>query len=80
MNADAESFYWSEWASPQSAISHKFIWYKIIERHDNLSRYCVLATKWIMMEIPPSIEKAEDSGSLRTAWNSDRLRLLCEFV
>ncbi|HAG71889.1 MAG TPA: hypothetical protein DCL66_06760 [Gammaproteobacteria bacterium] len=48
--------------------------------HDNLSRYCVLATKWIMMEIPLSIEKAEDSGSLRTAWNGDRLRLLCEFV
>ena len=76
MNADAESFYWSEWATPQSAISHKFVWHKIIERDDNLSRYPVLATKWIMMEIPLAIEKAEDSSLLRTAWNGDSLRLL----
>ena len=71
-----EKFYWENWASAESAISHKWVWDRILKLNSELSDFPITGTRQIMCKIPPAIEKADGTDLIREAWLQDRLGLL----
>lgn len=72
-------FYWEKWASPESAISHKWVWDAILRLDTELSSFPIIGTRWIIGKVPEAIAKAEGTDLIENAWRSERLSLLIAF-